>query len=68
VLRRVSGSSAPGPRRVSGGVPHITERGPVRSDTLQVMSVSTVFDILLVAVALLVTWFAAFVVLRLFKG
>ena len=55
-------------RRVSGGVPHITERGPVRSDTLRVMSVSTVFDILLVAVALLVTWFAAFVVLRLFKG
>jgi NO-binding membrane sensor protein with MHYT domain len=32
------------------------------------MSVSTLFDILLVLVALLVTWFAAFVVLRLFKG
>jgi NO-binding membrane sensor protein with MHYT domain len=32
------------------------------------MTVSTLFDILLVLVALLVTWFAAFVVLRLFKG
>lgn len=49
-------------------MPHVTERRSPRSDTLQVMSVSTVFDILLVLVALLVTWFAAFVVLRLFKG
>jgi NO-binding membrane sensor protein with MHYT domain len=32
------------------------------------MTVSTLFDILLVLVALLLTWFAAFVVLRLFKG
>jgi NO-binding membrane sensor protein with MHYT domain len=32
------------------------------------MSVTTLFDILLVLVALLVTWFASFVVLRLFKG
>jgi NO-binding membrane sensor protein with MHYT domain len=32
------------------------------------MSVQTLFDILLVLVALAVTWFAAFAVLRLFKG
>jgi len=32
------------------------------------MSVTTFYDILLVLVALLVTWFASFVVLRLFKG
>jgi NO-binding membrane sensor protein with MHYT domain len=32
------------------------------------MSVTTLFDILLVLVALLITWFASFVVLRLFKG
>lgn len=49
-------------------MPHVTGKRPPRSDTLQAMSVSTVFDILLVLVALLVTWFAAFVVLRLFKG
>ncbi len=49
-------------------MPHVTGRGPRGSDTLRVMSVSTVFDILLVLVALLITWFAAFVVLRLFKG
>jgi len=30
--------------------------------------VTTFYDILLVLVALLVTWFASFVVLRLFKG
>ena len=29
---------------------------------------TTFYDILLVLVALLVTWFASFVVLRLFKG
>jgi hypothetical protein len=32
------------------------------------MSVQTLFDIILVLVALAVTWFASFVVLRLFKG
>ena len=32
------------------------------------MSVQTLFDILLVLVAVLVLWFAGFVVLRLFKG
>jgi len=32
------------------------------------MSVQILFDILLVVVALLVTWFASFTVLRLFKG
>lgn len=32
------------------------------------MSVQTLFDILLVLVALAVVWFAAFTVLRLFKG
>jgi NO-binding membrane sensor protein with MHYT domain len=32
------------------------------------MSATTFFDILLVLVAVLVTWFAAFVVLKLFKG
>jgi NO-binding membrane sensor protein with MHYT domain len=32
------------------------------------MSVQTVFDILLVLVAVIVPWFASLVVLRLFKG
>jgi len=32
------------------------------------MSVQTLFDILLVLVAVVVLWFASFVVLRLFKG
>jgi NO-binding membrane sensor protein with MHYT domain len=32
------------------------------------MSVQTLFDILLVLVALAVVWFGAFTVLRLFKG
>ena len=32
------------------------------------MSVQTLFDILLVLVALAVVWFASFAVLRLFKG
>ena len=32
------------------------------------MSVQTLFDILLVLVALAVVWFAGFTVLRLFKG
>ena len=38
------------------------------SARLQIMSVTTLFDIILVLVALMVTWFASFVVLRLFKG
>ena len=32
------------------------------------MTTSTLFDILLVLVALMVLWFAGFVVLKLFKG
>jgi NO-binding membrane sensor protein with MHYT domain len=32
------------------------------------MSVQTLFDILLVLVAVFVLWFASFAVLRLFKG
>jgi hypothetical protein len=32
------------------------------------MTTSTLFDILLVRVALMVLWFAGFVVLKLFKG
>jgi hypothetical protein len=32
------------------------------------MTVQTLFDILLVLVALAVVWFSAFTVLRLFKG
>lgn len=46
----------------------LTDQAPTRTDTLPPMSVQTLFDILLVLVALAVTWFAAFAVLRLFKG
>jgi hypothetical protein len=46
----------------------LTARVPTRTDTLRTMSVQTLFDILLVLVALAVVWFASFTVLRLFKG
>ncbi len=46
----------------------LTERVPTGSDKLPTMSVQTLFDILLVLVALAVVWFASFTVLRLFKG
>jgi hypothetical protein len=46
----------------------LTERAPTGSDKLHTMSVQTLFDILLVLVALAVVWFASFTVLRLFKG
>ncbi len=46
----------------------VTERLPTGSDKLPTMSVQTLFDILLVLVALAVVWFASFTVLRLFKG
>ncbi|MEY9926058.1 hypothetical protein ABH926_000678 [Catenulispora sp. GP43] len=46
----------------------LTEHLPTGSDKLPTMSVQTLFDILLVLVALAVVWFASFTVLRLFKG
>lgn len=46
----------------------LTEQRPTPSDKLAPMSVQTLFDILLVLVALAVVWFASFTVLRLFKG
>lgn len=46
----------------------LTASRPSPSARLQIMSVQTLFDILLVLVAVLVLWFASFVVLRLFKG
>ena len=46
----------------------LTEQCPTSSDKLPTMSVQTLFDILLVLVALAVVWFASFTVLRLFKG
>jgi hypothetical protein len=46
----------------------LTAFRPHPSARLQIMSVQTLFDILLVLVAVFVLWFASFVVLRLFKG
>ena len=46
----------------------LTAQLPTASDKLPTMSVQTLFDILLVLVALAVVWFASFTVLRLFKG
>ena len=70
-------SSAPSPRfsPVTSAPPaptpeetQLTEQRPTPSDKLPTMTVQTLFDILLVLVALAVVWFASFTVLRLFKG
>ena len=58
-------SPAPDDRRQET---QLTGRAPTGSDKLPIMSVQTLFDILLVLVALAVLWFASFMVLRLFKG
>ena len=68
------GAPAAGPRTGGGrrSAPtretHLTAFHPRPPARIQIMSVQTLFDILLVLVALLVLWFASFVVLRLFKG
>ncbi|GAA2012569.1 hypothetical protein GCM10009839_03730 [Catenulispora yoronensis] len=56
--------------RFPGSLPetNLTKSRSRPSARLQIMSVQTLFDILLVLVAVLVLWFASFVVLRLFKG
>lgn len=55
-------------RDASAEETQLTERHSTGSDKLPTMSVQTLFDILLVLVALAVVWFASFTVLRLFKG